>query len=166
MSAQTVIDSLEFARTEQTLRGSLPITGLGRLHDGLYDTRGLVDFIVRGGHDVRHRPVLRLEVEGVLQLRCQRCLGQLDHPLRLGIDLLLASPAEAAGYGLDDEEGEWIEPSAQLDIASLVEDEIILSLPYSPRHPDGECRPSRDPSTGDEHRSAFAKLGTLKGNSN
>lgn len=166
MSAQTVIDSLEFARTEQTLRGSLPVTGLARLHDSLYDTLGLVDFVVQGGHDARHRPALSLEVSGVLHLKCQRCLGHLDHLLQFGTALLLASPAEAAAGGLDTEEGEWIEPSAQLDIASLVEDEIILSLPYSPRHPDGQCRPNRDLSTRDEHRSAFAKLATLKRNSN
>ena len=42
MSAQvrTVIDSLEFARTGQTLRGSLPVSGLTRLQDSLYDTLG------------------------------------------------------------------------------------------------------------------------------
>ena len=165
MSAQTVIDSLEFARTGQTLRGSLPVTDMARLHDGLDDTLGLVDFVVQGGHDARHRPTLSLEVSGVLHLKCQRCLGHLDHLLRFGTTLLLADPAEAAGGRLD-EEGECIEPSAQLDIASLVEDEIILSLPYSPRHPDGQCRPNRTPSTRDGHRSAFAKLATLKQNSN
>jgi DUF177 domain-containing protein len=166
MSAQTVIDSLEFARTGQILRGSLPVTVMERLHDGLDDTLGLVDFVVQGGHDARHRPTLSLEVSGVLHLKCQRCLGHLDHLLRFGTTLLLVSPAEAAGGRLDDEEGECIEASAQLDIASLVEDEIILSLPYSPRHPDGQCSPNRSPSTRDGYRSAFAKLETLKRNSN
>jgi uncharacterized protein len=162
MSAQTVIDSLEFARTEQTLRGSVPVSGLARLRDSLFDTLGLVDFVVQGGYDARHRPTLSVEVSGVVHLECQRCLGPLDYPLRLGSCLLLANPADAAAAGLDEEESEWIEPSAQLDIASLIEDEIILGLPYSPRHPDGQCHPARDPSNRDEHHSAFAKLAALK----
>lgn len=162
MSAQTVIDSLEFARTEQTLRGSLPISSLARLREGLFDTFGLVDFVVQGGHDARHRPTLSVAVSGVVQLKCQRCLGRLDYPLHVGSSLLLASAAEAASGGLDEEESEWVEPSAQLDVASLVEDEIILGLPYSPRHADGQCRPTRDPSNGDGHQSAFAKLAALK----
>jgi DUF177 domain-containing protein len=165
MSAQTVIDSLEFARTEQILRGSLPVVSLQRLHDALYDTQGLVEFVVQGGQDARHRPVLNLEVSAVLHLTCQRCLGRLDHPLRLATTLLLASAADAAAAGLDKEDDEWIEPGAELDIASLIEDEIILALPYSSRHPEGECRLILDSSSQNEGRSAFAKLATLKRNS-
>jgi len=162
MSAQTVIDSLEFARTEQNLRGSLPIAGLTRLRDSLYDTLGLVDFVMQGGLDVRQRPTLSLKVSGVLHLRCQRCLGNFDYPLRLDSTLLLASPAEAASGALDEEEGEWIEPSAQLDVADLVEEEIVLGLPYSPRHADGQCGPGGDLLTKDEQQTAFAKLAALK----
>ena len=51
--AQTVIDSLEFARTGQTLRGSLPLLGLARLKDSLADALGTVEFEVRGGEDAR-----------------------------------------------------------------------------------------------------------------
>src|SRR5262249_38264041 len=133
MSAQvsrTVIDSLELARSGQTVRGSLAVSGLTRLQDSLYDNLGVVDFVVQGGYDPRHRPILRLEVSGVLHLRCQRCLGSFDFPLRVASTLLLASAEEAAAAGLDEEEGDWIEPGAALDVDSLVEDEIILSLPY------------------------------------
>ena len=162
MSAQTVIDSLEFARTEQTLRGGLSIAGLPRLREDLYDTVGAVDFVVRGGCDARLRPTLSLEVSGVLHLKCQRCLGHLDHPLQIASTLLLASPGAADTGALDREEGEWIESSAELNVASLVEDEIILALPYSPRHPEGQCGTGEDASVGQEGRSPFAKLAALK----
>ena len=162
MSAQTVIDSLEFARTEQILRGSLPIPGLTRLQDSLYDAVGLVDFVVQGGHDARRRPTLSLEVSGVLHLRCQRCLGQLDYPLQLAGTLLLGNPGDTAAGELADEANEWIEASAQLDVASLVEDEIILGLPYSPRHPEGQCRLRQDGLARDTQQSAFEKLAALK----
>ena len=162
MSAQAVIDSLEFARTGQTLRGTLPITGLARLRDSLYDTLGLVDYVVRGGLDARHRPTLSLEVSGVLHLKCQRCLGNLEHPLQLGSMLLLANPAEASSGAFDEEQCEWIEASAELDVASLVEDEILLSLPYAPRHADGGCRAGAGDPAMNERQTAFAKLAALK----
>ena len=165
MSAQVsrvVIDSLEFARTGQTLRGSLAIAGLARLQDSLHDNHGQVDFVVQGGHDPRHRPTLKLEVSGVLHLKCQRCLGPFDFSLRLASTLLLASAAEAAAAELDEEESEWIEPSPALDVGSLVEDEIILGLPYSPRHAEEQCPAGRGESAPDAGRSAFAKLAALR----
>lgn len=162
MGAQAVIDSLEFARTEQTLRGSVPIAGLTRLQDSLFDALGTVEFVVQGGHDTRRRPVLTLDVAGVLHLRCQRCLDALDYPLRLANTLRLASLAEAASDHLDDEVAEWIEASAELDVADLIEDEIILSLPFAPRHDEGRCRHGMSAAADSAGTSEFAKLAVLR----
>jgi len=158
----SVIDSLEFARTGQTLCGSLPIAGLSRLQDSLFDALGKVEFAMRGGHDPRRRPVLTLDISGVLHLQCQRCLGALDYPLRLANTLLLVSQAEAAAGALDDESVEWIEAGTELDVAGLIEDEILLSLPYAPRHEEGRC--GRDPGARKERAgpSPFAGLAALK----
>lgn len=136
----SVIDSLEFARTGQTLRGNLPVSGLTRLHDGLFDSQGEVEYALRGGCDERGRPTLTLEIRTVLHLRCQRCLGLLDYPMQLANTVLLVGAAEAESGALDDEALEWIVASAALDVDELVEDEIILSLPYAPRHEEGSCR--------------------------
>jgi uncharacterized protein len=157
-----VIDSLEFARTGQILCGSLPVPALLRLHDCLFDTLGEVRYVVTGGHDARQRPTLKLEVSGLLHLRCQRCLGPLDYPLRLANSLLLANAAQAASGALDEDELEWIEASAELDVASLVEDEIILSLPYAPRHEEGHCHAAAGATASDTGRAVFAALAILK----
>ena len=160
--SRPVIDSLEFARAGEKLSGSLPVSGLKRLADSLYDSLGLVEFVVQGGHDARHRPTLTFDVGGELHLTCQRCLGRLDFPLRIGGSLLLASASEAAASRLDEEEADWIEPSAALDIGDLMEDEIILALPYSPRHAEENCPAGRQHEAGDEGGSAFAKLAALR----
>jgi uncharacterized protein len=161
MPAQTVIDSLEFARTGQRLHGSLPIAGLHRLKDCLFDDLGEVRFEVKGACDARHRPVLVLEVSGVLHLLCQRCLGMLDFPLRLSNTLLLAGTRDEGG-GFEEDDAEWIEASAELDVAGLVEDEIILALPYSPRHEEGRCRQDMGRETAKAGNPAFARLAALK----
>lgn len=165
--SQTVIDSLAFARTGQTLHGSLQISGLTRLRDSLYDDVGRVDFVARGGHDARHRPTLNLEVSGLLHLKCQRCLGNLDYPLQIASTLLLAAkPPETICDEPDAEESDWIEPSPELDVGGLVEDEIILGMPYAPRHPEGQCRASPGEAAQRSPKPAFARLAVLKRNTN
>ena len=165
MSAQAVIDSLEFARTGQSLRGSLAVPALRRLRESLADEAGAVEFVVTGARDARRRPVLTLEISGVLHLQCQRCLGPLEFSLRLRNTLLLADAAEVAASKLDEEDAEWIEASGELDVASLVEDEIILGLPYAPRHEEGLCRQGGYETAGRAPEdAAFAKLAALKRN--
>ena len=165
-SAQTVIDSLEFARAGQTLRGNLPLPGLTRLKDSLVDTLGAVEFEVKGGQDARRRPIFILAVHGMLHLQCQRCLGVLEHPLRVLNTLLLVSAGESAAGDLDEEDAEWVEASGNLDVVTLVEDEIILSLPYALRHEEGSCRQAGAAAADGAAASAFAKLAALKQNNN
>ncbi len=160
----TVIDSLEFAQTGQSFSGSLPIQGLTRLRDSLADALGEVGFVVTGGRDARRRLTLSVDVRGVLHLRCQRCLGAFDYPLRLVNTLLLVEPGAMEAGESEAEDAEWVEASATLDLAQLVEDEILLSLPFAPRHEEGACRPGTDAAAGDARVSAFAKLAALKRN--
>jgi uncharacterized protein len=161
-ATQTVIDSLEFAQAGRSLSGSLPVSAMARLQDSLLDQSGEVRFEVIGGFDARQRPLLTLEISGVLYLQCQRCLGALEHVLRLSNTLLVVSGAAA---GEDDGELEWIEASTALDVAELVEDEILLSLPYAPRHGEGQCAQAVEWAAGGK-AGAFAKLGALKRNNN
>src|SRR5688572_21249733 len=102
MSAQAVIDSLEFVRTGQKLQGSLEVGELRRLKENRADKQGRIEFMVRGAHDARRRPVLALEINGILHLQCQRCLGLLEFPVRLSNTLLLVSAGELAADALDD----------------------------------------------------------------
>jgi len=158
-----VIDSLEFARTGQTLSGSLPLAGLTRLKDSLYDAAGEVRFSVKGGHDTRRRPVLKLEISGTLCLQCQRCMGVLEYPLRVANTLLLVA-GEAGGF--TDEDLEWIAASATQDVPTLVEDEILLSLPYAPRHEEAQCGGASEGAVSERDGTiAFARLAALKRNS-
>lgn len=162
----TVIDGLEFARTGQSLRGSLPISGLTRLRDSLADDLGEVEFAVQGGRDARRRFILTVEISGVLHLQCQRCLEAFGYPLRLSNALLLVAPGGAAAGDMEADDAEWIEASSPLDVAVMIEDEILLSLPYAPRHEADACRHDPDLVAGTARVTAFAKLAALKRNSN
>lgn len=162
MSGQAIIDSLEFARTAQELQGKVPIAEMPRLHDCVLDTGGAVNFTLTGGRDGRNRPGLHLEVNGVLHLRCERCLGLLDFPVSISSDLLLLE--SAAGFDREaelDQPADTIDADPQLDVWGLVEDEILLSLPISPRHAEGECEYTAE-ALAAVRDTAFAALAGLK----
>lgn len=162
MSAPAVIDSLEFARTGQRTSGSLSIGTLARLADVVTDKDGEVAYEVEGIRDGRNRPMLRLKVRGTLALRCQRCLGTLHYRLDLTNAVLVVPRGSTPDDADDPEAPDYIEAQAELDLAELIEDEILLCVPYAPRH-EGECAGAR-PADGTEpvKRSPFAALAGLK----
>ena len=164
MSAVAVIDSLEFARAGQVLRGSLPVAGLKRLEDGLFDSQGTLGYKLSGGLDELSRPRLELKIEGPLHLQCQRCLDRLDYAVDVSTSLLVLPEGRLPPEDIDDPESpDTIDASAELDVAALIEDEVVLSLPLAPRHPEGMCagRPKQH-DEGAERASAFAQLAALK----
>src|SRR5205814_4399252 len=79
MSHQPVIDGFELATAGATQEGTLPISSFPRLHDVLVSDSGEAAYTLRGVRDERGRPSLRLKVHATLSLRCQRCLGPLEH---------------------------------------------------------------------------------------
>jgi uncharacterized protein len=98
-------------------------------------------------------------------LLCQRCLQPFAAIVDQCTELLLArSDAELARW--DVEEIEVVLATERLDPLTLVEDELLLSLPFSPRHADGQCEPSGPLAAGPEGRqrraSPFDQLGELK----
>ena len=93
---------------------------------------------------------LDLGLKGRIHLICQRCLQDC------AIDLaekrrfvLLASEDLADDYPIEDEEREALVASQHFNLLETIEDEVLLSLPLIPKHPDGFCEPHTS-SFGDE----------------
>ena len=143
MSAPFVIDSAAFARARRRISGSLPTAGLVRLDDLLADRAGDLDYRVEGASDNHGRLQLVLHVSGLLHLQCQRCLDPMDYRLEIENTLILLPAGAAEADGDDDPDApESVEASKELNITSLIEDEILLGLPPYPRHADGVCQPA------------------------
>lgn len=161
MSQQIVIDSLSFAREGRSLQGELPVSGLERLHDALAEVAGHVSYRLQGRTGRQGKPQLVLEVVGEVPLVCQRCLGRLDHPLSIvSILELVADEADLTQDELEDDSRDFLVAQKELDVAALIEDEIILALPVAPRHDDCELP---DGSSRGTKVSPFAALAALKG---
>jgi len=150
------IDGLAFARAAGVLRGRLGIEILPRLAQSGC-SGSVLDFVLAGDINERGKPELRLAVDGSVRLQCQRCLGDMDFPLRFEAQLELAA-SEAEILSADDDV-ERIVAGREMNVADLVEDEVILALPMVPKHE--HCRAAEELGGGAKP-SAFEALAALK----
>ena len=140
-----VIDGFEFASAGASLEGALPIRDFPRLQDLLAGRDGEIAFEVEGVRDERGRPALRLNVRGRLELRCQRCLEPLPFEVDADEVLVLAgTQAEIDAEPADVHAADRVVAAKEMPVRELVEDELILALPYAPRHAGCNARASTD----------------------
>jgi len=159
---QPVIDGFEFASAGASLRGALPIRDFPRLNDMLARHEGEVPYAIEGLRDERGRPGLRLKVRARLELRCQRCLEGLPFEVQADEVLVLAgTQAEIDAEPADVHAADRVVAAKEMSVRELVEDELILALPYAPRHAVCSARASTDAA---EKVSPFAGLrGLMRG---
>jgi len=163
MAVPLVIDSLDFACKAEVRRGKIAIAGFQRLQDYLVNNSGELGYAVIGALDANGRPVLRVDIQGVVKLQCQRCLEELEHVLDIHTELLLAQNEQELQSFDEDECVDSILAQPDMDVLSLIEDEIILGLPVSPRHQQGECASGgREDGKAIREASPFAALAALK----
>ncbi len=156
MLQPAVIDGLAFARNGLALKGRLGLDGMPRLaQSGCVAAE--VDFVLAGEINERAKPELRLEAEGKLRLECQRCLGELEVPLHFAVRLELASSETEVAAAEDNIER--IVAGREMDVAVLVEDEVLLALPMVPKHE--HCQAASGVGA-DAKPSAFQALAALK----
>ena len=169
MYARPFIDSLDFARNGGRISGEVPVAALPRLLDMLKDSQGILSYAVRGDVDEQGAHYLELGVSGRLQLICQRCLNGLDYPVKLDTRLMLKD--QAALDAIDDsvaggkeEMFDSILANERLDVFEMLEEEILLSLPFAPKHEPAVCEVKAGSQAHQEKLNPFAVLQALKRN--
>jgi uncharacterized protein len=177
-------DALKLSASGETIAGEVDAASLPRIVDRLAvaatenvtrqisaeaaeDDEGSarIAWSLVGGVDGQRRPSLTLTLSGTVPLVCQRCLQPFAQAVDQSTELLLArSEAELARLDLDDIE--VVLATERLDPLMLVEDELLLSLPFAPRHADGECEAvpaaAGARESGESRPSPFGQLGMLK----
>lgn len=166
------LDVQVFTRSGSELAGRWPQSTMSRLGEGLLklaDAPAEVEWSVRG----EQRPVrggapqirLHLQARTVVSLECQRCLMPMQQPLEVDRDFLFARD-EAEAARLDEESEEDVLVLARvMDLADLVEDELILTLPIVPRHehcPQPLVAPEAEAAEASPRENPFAALAALR----
>ncbi|MEP6942462.1 MAG: YceD family protein [Betaproteobacteria bacterium] len=170
--AHARFDAFKLAERGESLSGEIDATALGRLADRIAEapegSSQALRWTVEGGRDEKGRPRLNLNLDGTVFVTCQRCLRPLEQAIEQDTQLLLARD-ESALIALDAEESEVVLAKAPLDALSLVEDELLLSLPFAPRHAEGECMaatalasPGAGAVTSRQRESPFAALTAIR----
>ncbi len=161
MYARPYIDSLDFSRNGKRISAQVPFAELPRLQEWLDSPQGVLDYVLQGGMDHLGRPVLDVSLHGSCRLRCQRCLGALDYAIQHEMRLLLCDQAGLDELDDDEEDFDAILAEEHMDVAALLEDEILLGLPIAPRH--DACQ-AAEGKYSQESRHPFAALEKLKHN--
>lgn len=156
MSRAGTIDGPQFARDRGTVSGTLGIDALPRLAASGCEA-ATVRYQVHGAVNAAGRPILAVEASGVAMLACQRCLDAVEFPVALSVALELAA-SEREIVEADDDVDRVLATNA-MDVAALVEDEVLLVLPMAPMHE--RCEP--DAGGRDANPAApFAALAGLR----
>lgn len=159
MPSVPVIDGFEFARSGARLSGNWQVKDFPRLREARYASHGTLRYVLQGVSQEQGRPALRLRVDGILHLSCQRCLEPLEFGLRSEA-LLLLFGHEAEIAVLDAEGPECIVAEREMSVLDLVEDEVLLAIPIAPRHE--QCSPQEADASAAQRR-PFAGLRALMG---
>ncbi len=172
------IEPLALASSGRILEGRLPVSSLPRLLPLLVldeaTTSHDVEYLLEFGIDEGGTPRVTGSVSATLPVICQRCMTVMSLPVSTRTQLGIVSTREAA-----QQLPERYEPllqttdenDADISIASIIEDELILALPLVAMHNKEDC--SQDAalmSTASEQENAamtqrenpFAVLSQLK----
>lgn len=158
-----LIDGFEFAAAGGSLRGQWPVGVFPRLRDVLHDDTGTIEYVLEGRRDALGQAHLLLSARAHLKLTCQRCLAAVEWAVEPQATLwLAASQSEIDAEPVAAQMPERVIAHRQMAVRDLVEDELLLALPYAPRHED--CPAQRKAAPG-RRRMPFAALrGMLRGN--
>ena len=166
------LDVASFSATASRLQGVSPLEQYPRLaQDCLPAPEGVqVRWLARGlrlalpGAGVL--PALHLQAQAELPLACQLCLGSVRTPVTVDRRFAFAASEEAAARL--DEQAEDVDVLALAPRLNLIEDELLMALPLTPRHANAcpEHVPMSAQSEGFDaaarRPSPFAALAALK----
>ncbi|WP_162582200.1 YceD family protein [Variovorax sp. PBS-H4] len=177
MSREFTPDKLDvnrFAETAATLSAEEPVSAYPRLAAELGSptagsrVRWEAVGTEREGHAEAPVPWLHLSASTTVPLVCQRCLALVD--LELKVDRWFRFVADEDTAAVEDEESEEdvLVASRDFDLRALIEDELLMEIPLTPRHeqcPEPVKLSAVDPEfDGAEaaRPNPFAVLGTLR----
>ena len=133
------IDAFRLARERGSVTGDIDPRRLSRVADVIGEGPGRIAWRIDGIVDASGRAGLTIALEGAVMLNCQRCLADFAWPVDQRSEVLLAR--DESQLAALDAESNWevVLARGPIDPLTLVEDELVLALPFAPRHPDAAC---------------------------
>jgi len=157
-----ILDPMRFAALGEVVEGHGFPGDLERLKEVLYSSEGEFHYRLVGGKTPDGLPMVTVHLDGRVVLICRRCLEGVPFDLEIDERIVMVKD-EAALPELEDEAAgiDVIVQPERLDVAALVEDEILLALPLAPSHAEGVCGTGKE-AAQQKRENPFAALAKLK----
>lgn len=131
------LDTLFVTSQAQALSSEWPVTSFCRAIEGLpkQDESQKIQWSIRGKKDSAGHRLLQVKLSGPVLMECQRCLKVFSYQVETENTFLVVT--DKAELELEDDDPESLErilASRSFNGFDLLEDELILSLPYIARH--------------------------------
>ena len=132
-------DAWRLFREGGVLEGTFDVAHGPRIAELVAEGAEPVAWRIEATTDRAGRPALAISLDGAVAVECQRCLGRVEVPVaRRTVALLAKSEADADALDADSDD-EVLVADRPLDPDALVEDELLLTLPFAPMHDEGRC---------------------------
>ncbi|MBL4581584.1 MAG: DUF177 domain-containing protein [Gammaproteobacteria bacterium] len=131
-------DSRKIFQQEENISGILDLGRLPRFRKTLANDQGSVSLELKFSLSDEKKRLIEGRLQAQVNVFCQRCLKPLAIELADDIKLVLVQDEEAAqrlGADMDP----WICEDYKLDLAELVEEQLILCTPIVSYHDSGDC---------------------------
>ena len=142
------------------LRGTVALPRLPEFHSSLATDQASITASLQFSVDDSGHRLITGNVQAEVEVTCQRCLAPVGIQLQDKVSLALVKNEEDAAR-LKPELDPWICPDIKLQLAAVVEEQLLLSLPMVCYHPEGECTRKLDytvgESPGDDESGATAR---------
>lgn len=133
------VDPWRLIELGETLEGRIALKSLPRLAPLLVNVTGNAAFVLVFRKDASPRSLIDCHIQAELTLVCQRCLQPMSHPVDVKGHLALVQGMLEAGQLPKTLDPLMLAEDELLDVQRLVEDELLLAIPVSPRHETSEC---------------------------
>jgi len=161
------VDAWRMVSARRSFAGALSVAAMSRLCGMLAGNEGAAQFTLDFGRDDFGTAYLQVHVEAPLTLTCQRTLEPFVLPLTVDTRLgLIRNEREEAALPPGCEPL-LVEDDGKLDLAAVVEDELLLAVPLVPVNPDSSLPPEvtgpgPEESVAEPNDNPFAVLRELK----
>ncbi len=132
------VDVRKAFQQELEVTGSVEIERLPRVREAAASDKVQIAIRLRFATDRSGQKQIEGELTGSLEMTCQRCLAPAEVKLQESIKLALLVSEDQIN-GLDPEWDPWICIEPKLELADLVEEQMMLALPIVHLHEDRSC---------------------------
>ncbi|MCU4674783.1 YceD family protein [Catenovulum sp. 2E275] len=152
------LDPVKSAQKRSDFVGIYQLKDLSRLHEFVLSDYGQVEVNLKCTYDEQRLPIMLIDAKTAVEVSCERCGGNLT--LDISVNATYTPNLKSTDEDLIPDEYSVIDVNEYglLDFKALIEDELLLAIPFVPKHPVNECAiTEQDMSWGELDKAAQEK---------